>query len=339
MAPPKSEAKSAIQAQFPPGAEPPGLLTSTSWTEDASTTTSLLESTPPQIVRALAQAEPLIRGLNLVLSLVTWTSESDWYSFFLIVGWWMTCLYGSFIVKFAGNFLPVVCITAYYLFQKTFGICPVGNVADGEASIPNERAATHASLKQTLKDIDTLRSRITLFVTPPGLLLPHLALPDSQSFLLRLCSAWPIWLLITHKILPPPKIMLVVGTSVLCWSAPWARVICVALWRSRTVREVCGFIMGKDFLPETQATPGSGPPSEEVVPVKVMSEVPATTKRRGHQPTTSTVSLNDIFGGLGGGIKVTQTLYQSQRRWLGMGWTTNLFPNERNPWCVLESCF
>lgn len=107
----KKEAKSTILAQFPPGQHPPG--TSTSPTVPDSKT-NLLDSTPPQIVRALAQAEPLIRGLNSVLGLLTWTSGQDWLSFFLVFGWWILCLYGSFIVKFAGNFIPVLVIAAWY---------------------------------------------------------------------------------------------------------------------------------------------------------------------------------------------------------------------------------
>jgi hypothetical protein len=114
MPPSKAEAKSAIQAQFPPGSAPPGTTTGI-----PEPTINLLESTPPQIVRALAQAEPLIRGLNFVLSLVTWTSQNDWLSFFLVVGWWILCLYGSFLIKFAGNFLPALGILAYYAVQKS----------------------------------------------------------------------------------------------------------------------------------------------------------------------------------------------------------------------------
>jgi hypothetical protein len=109
----KPEAKVAIQAQFPPGSAPPGTTAGI-----IDPTTNLLETTPPQIVRALAQAEPLIRGLNLILSLLTWTSENDWLSFFVVVGWWILCLYGSFLIKFAGNFLPVIAILAYYTVQK-----------------------------------------------------------------------------------------------------------------------------------------------------------------------------------------------------------------------------
>jgi len=114
LPPMPKESKSAIQAQFPPGSAPLGTMTAPS-----DPTTNLLETTPPQIVRALAQAEPLIRGLNFILSLVTWTSGNDWLSFFLVVAWWVLCLFGSFLIKFAGNFLPAIAILAYYTVQKS----------------------------------------------------------------------------------------------------------------------------------------------------------------------------------------------------------------------------
>jgi Integral peroxisomal membrane peroxin len=114
MAPSKQEAKSTILAQFPPGQQPVGTSP-----EILDSTANLLASTPPQIVRALGQADPLIRGLNTILGLLTWTSGQDWLSFFLLVGWWVTCLYGSMIVKFAGNFIPVVFIVVWYFLHKT----------------------------------------------------------------------------------------------------------------------------------------------------------------------------------------------------------------------------
>src|ERR1700721_961064 len=109
MPPSKAEAKSTILAQFPPGAQPPGTTP-----QVPDSTTNLLDTTPPQIVRALAQEEPLIRGLNTVLGLLTWTSGNDWLSFFLVLGWWIMCLYWSWIVKFAGNFVPVAIIALLY---------------------------------------------------------------------------------------------------------------------------------------------------------------------------------------------------------------------------------
>jgi hypothetical protein len=106
------DAKSTIVAQFPPGQQPMGTAR-----EIPESTTNLLESTPPQIVRALAQAEPLIRGFNIFLGLLTWSAGQDWLSFFLLVAWWITCLYGGVIIKFAGNFIPVVVIGLWYTFR------------------------------------------------------------------------------------------------------------------------------------------------------------------------------------------------------------------------------
>jgi hypothetical protein len=114
MPPPsKSEANSTILAQFPSGSQPPGTTPAV-----PDSTTNLLDSTPPQIVRALAQAGPLIHGLNVVLGLLTWTSGNDWLSFFLVVAWWVVCLFGSWIIKFAGNFVPVAIIALAYTFQR-----------------------------------------------------------------------------------------------------------------------------------------------------------------------------------------------------------------------------
>jgi len=194
-----------------------------------------------------------------------------------------------------------------------------------------ERTATHTSLSSTLKEIDVLRTRITLFLTPPSLLLPHLALPASQQLLMRLCLAWPIWLLLTHKILPPRKIVMIFGTAVLCWSAPWARVICIALWRSRTVRGLSGYIIGQDLLTDDNEEMAVVQQQQPTTTSRKRAEL-KITERQGHEKKASTSSIRDV---LGGGIKITQTLYQHQRRWIAIGWTNNLFPNERSAWYSL----
>jgi len=107
------DANSTIIAQFSPGQQPMGTAPVI-----PDPTTNLLESTPPQIVRALAQAEPLIRGFNILLGLLTWTSGQDWLSFFLLVAWWISCLYGGIIIKFAGNLLPVVAVGLWYTHHR-----------------------------------------------------------------------------------------------------------------------------------------------------------------------------------------------------------------------------
>jgi Integral peroxisomal membrane peroxin len=301
---PRTEAKSTVLAQFPPGEQPPGLNPPA-----PVPTTNLLDSTPPQIVRALGQAEPLVQWLNTILGLATWTSGQDWLSFLLVVAWWIICLHGVSIIKYAGNLIPVILILGhYYLSSISF----LTEVDLGYFSL--ERTSTHTSLSNTLREIDTLRNRIILFLTPPSLVIPFIRLPASQPLLLRLLFGWPIWLLITHKILPPHKIVLVFGTAVLCWSAPWARIICIALWRSRSIRKVCGIIIGEDLMQE-----------------RIVEHMPETKNIR-QDPHERKESASSIRDALRGGVKITQTLYQSQRRWIGIGWTSNLFRNEKPAW-------
>ena len=110
----KTEAKATVNAQFPPNEQPPA----TTSPKLAHSHVNFLDSAPPQIVRALGQAEPLVRGLNVILGLLTWTSGQDWLSFFVLVGWWVLCLYGEYIIKFAGNFIPAVCIVLWYAAHR-----------------------------------------------------------------------------------------------------------------------------------------------------------------------------------------------------------------------------
>jgi hypothetical protein len=82
-------------------------------------------------------------------------------------------------------------------------------------------------------------------------------------------------------------------------------------------------IIGQDLMTEIQ------PENNVVVAAANAMNVVADGEARRHQPSGSTSSIRDA---LGGGVRITQTLYQSQRRWIGIGWTSNLFPNERYAW-------
>lgn len=88
-----------------------------------------------------------------------------------------------------------------------------------------------------------------------------------------------------------------------------------------------GYIIGQELLADDKGEKAEVQPT----PTRKSGEL-KPVERKGHEKSqASTSSIRDIIGG---GIKITQTLYQHQRRWIGIGWTNNLFPNERSAWYV-----
>ena len=105
--------------------------------------------------------------------------------------------------------------------------------------------------------------------------------------------------------------VLVFGTILLSWHSRPARISRTILWRSLTVRRTCAILTGLKF--------GN--------PQKVAPPLPPRPGARGKAGLA--VKSN---GDSGEGIRFTFTLYENQRRWLGIGWTSSMLAYERNCW-------
>ena len=105
---------------------------------------------------------------------------------------------------------------------------------------------------------------------------------------------------------------------ILSWHSRPARVSRAILWRSRTVRRICVFLTGLNFgdiEPTSKDKDGAPklPPRR-----KSAQEIAASlaAKRRPDSP----------------GVRFTFSIYENQRRWLGIGWTSSMLAYERASW-------
>jgi hypothetical protein len=118
----------------------------------------------------------------------------------------------------------------------------------------------------------------------------------------------PIYIIISYFILTPRSILLFGGLLVLTYHSIWARVTRAVLWRSRTIRLVCFYLTGLDF---------------------------SARKRSSAEAQRFAKKLGGSFGvqsKTGKPVRFTYVLYENQRKWLGIGWTSNLLAYERSPW-------
>jgi hypothetical protein len=122
-------------------------------------------------------------------------------------------------------------------------------------------------------------------------------------------STWPF------EVLTPRRVILAAGTLSLTWHSRPARVARVILWRSLSLRRLCGLVTGLTFLEETD--PKLKPPP---LPPRSKPHFGLAFEAAAKRKTNSS------------GVRFTFILYENQRRWLGLGWTTSLFASERGPW-------
>ncbi|KAK5718620.1 hypothetical protein LTR15_008353 [Elasticomyces elasticus] len=286
----------------------------------------LLVATPPQVTRALAYSHPFILPLNHIAGFLSWTTPDPWSSFLLLTTFWFGILYGDAVVRWAG---PVVVVAALILGMYSRRYSPLSstlwNSGEGKGKGRGSGdAEQRKSLDEILETLQTFTGRCDVLLDPFLRLTEFLSTQSSAtsattrpaltSLFLRILALTPFWILLT---LPPlyiittKRVLLVIGTVGLSWHSRPARVTRTLLWRSRTIRNALSVITGLTFtgpLPTTPTAPA------------------LTTKTKDLKPQGPTQANAKP------GVRFAFTLYENQRRWLGLGWTVSLLSYERQAW-------
>ncbi|KAL5118068.1 hypothetical protein ACEQ8H_004055 [Pleosporales sp. CAS-2024a] len=295
----------------------------------------LLGATPPQITRVLAYSHPFILPLNKLAALLTWTSGDAWESFLLVATFWATVLYGDAVTRYAG---PIMVVSALILAMYTRRYSPLSSTGwTGEKRQKSHvRAESETDIKHH-KSLEDIVDSLKLFTSRCNILLdPFLRLTDFLStqrtatsattrpaltvLFIRILFVLPLWILLTlppFYILSTKRVVLAVGTVMLTWHSRPARVTRTLLWRSRMTRRTCSFLTGLDFGPMTPAADRKGPPP--LPPRKKSTQEVAASLAAKRRPEST-------------GVRFTFSIYQNQRRWLGIGWTSSMLAYERASW-------
>lgn len=301
----------------------------------------LLIATPPQITRALAYSHPFLLPLNKLAGLLTWTSGDPWESFLLVAGFWAVVLYGDILMRYAG---PVVVVIGLILGMYSRRYSPLSSTGwTGEKQKKgHKREASEATNTKHRKTLDEIVETLKIFTSRCNVLLdPLLELTDFLStqrsatsattrpalttLLLRILLVTPLWIVLTLRpihIITTKRVVLVSGTLFLTWHSRPTRVSRTILWRSALVRRFCTVVTGLHFADAVPAPKENGEkPKLPPRPTSAYQEgaqlaATAAAKRRPDAP----------------GVKFTFILYENQRRWIGLGWTSSLFGYERAAW-------
>jgi len=295
----------------------------------------LLVATPPQITRALAHSHPFLLPLNKLAGLLSWSTQDPWESYLLVAVFWAITLYGSEIIRFAS---PIIVVVGLILGMYSRRYSPLSSTtktgdkhAKGHKREASESLSQHKTLDEIVDTLQELTARCNILLDPFLNLTDFLSTqttptaattrPALTTLFIRVLLVTPLWIFLTlppFYVLTPRRVILTFGTIILTWHSKPARVARVILWRSVFMRKTAVFVTGLQFdispAPKVDSLlrPNLGPRSKSQT--GVASEV--ATKRR---PDSA-------------GVRFTFILYENQRRWIGLGWTTSLFAYERGPW-------
>ncbi|EDU51145.1 peroxisomal membrane protein PEX31 [Pyrenophora tritici-repentis Pt-1C-BFP] len=293
----------------------------------------LLAATPPQVTRVLAYSHPFILPLNKFAGLVTWTTGDPWESFLLVASFWAIVMYGDAVTRYAG---PIMVVSGLILGMYTRRYSPLSSTGwTGEKQKGHNRIESdtnsvhHKSLEEIVDSLKLFTSRCNILLDPFLRLTDFLSTqrtatsattrPALTVLFIRILFVLPLWIALTlppFYILTTKRVVLAVGTVILSWHSRPARITRTLLWRSKTVRRICAFITGLNFGEIVSIDRKGAPP---LPPRKKSTQEVAASLAAKRQPEST-------------GVRFTFSIYENQRRWLGIGWTSSMLAYERASW-------
>lgn len=170
----------------------------------------------------------------------------------------------------------------------------------------NRDISRHPSLDHMVHTLSNVSSRASLLVDPLTKLANNTTPTDIPRLALAALSIAPLYALVAGKTVKPRTILLFAGLFLLTYHSVYARATRAVLWRSRSVRRVVVYVTGG-------------------------SSGTANFKKQ-NALSTKRLSSSSIIKDSKNATKFVFVVYENQRRWLGVGWTSNLLSYERSPW-------
>lgn len=255
-------------------------------------TSPLLSSTPPTVAKALIKAYPYLLIVNKALLVCTWTNDDYWINVVLMSVYSFGVLYFEALVTWLGHLILVLIVILY--------------------AVLNNRIVEETSLRPTLDDV--VQALTTTCIKADLLLSPvtsmSLTAYDIKRLLFTTVFLTPIYLAATFLVVRPRTILLSAGLFLLSYHLTYLRVTRKLVWRLKITRVLCFYLTGLDF---SNARNNS-----------LFAAAFAKVQKTSVSPVTG--------ADLSKPVRFTYVIYENQRRWLGIGWTSNLLTYERAPW-------
>lgn len=252
----------------------------------------LLSSTPPTVAKALVKAYPYLLIVNKLLAVATWTNDDYWINVVLMCLYGFVVLYFETLVTWLGHLILVGAVIVY--------------------AVLNDKIVEEANNRPTLDDV--VQALTTTCIKADILLSPITALAltpyDIKRLLFTTVFLTPLYLVVTFLLIRPRTILLHAGLFLLSYHLGYSRVTRRLIWKLKITRVVCFYLTGLDF---SQARNSS-----------LFAAAFAKVQK--------TASSSAIGSDASKPVRFTYVIYENQRRWLGIGWTSNLLSYERAPW-------
>ncbi|KAK6457615.1 Pex24p integral peroxisomal membrane peroxin [Scheffersomyces xylosifermentans] len=272
----------------------------------------------PILASALSQIFPYLLLIDSVLEVVTWTNDDPYQNFLLLVLYSWVVMYWNSI-----SYIILPILMSIFFSSVVWSVSSI--IHDSKF----EEKPTIDEVLNTLHNI-TIRSEM--------LLCPMKHVPfkfrNFVKFFIMTALLTPIHLLIVRTIIPPQKFVWFFGLFCLTYHSPWSFSIRRLLWRSVYIRIAAVYLTGldikidrrynaADYQTISRVQTPSGSDMEELNNVPLLSDFKIVKKSLVSPTQVSQIVLFELL--------------ENERRWIGLGWSKLLMPNERPSFCHEKS--
>ena len=262
----------------------------------------LLKSTPPTVSKALINLYPYLIVADTFLSYLTWSNDNFEHNLLFILGYMIAVTNFQLIIKYFSHLIIIGIIWLYSLIDK--------NVDDTVDS--------HPSLDDIIHIMTRVSKKCKIILVP----IDALSSQDIKRFLFTTIFLSPVYVIITMFILTPSKLVLISGVFVLTFHSPWCRSARNYLWGVKLFRIFMFYVTGLDLC---------GLQKHRGTVAKVNREM-RTNSKSGRRNSVLSNPLRGSDEKTPKKVKFTFVLFENQRRWLGIGWTSTMLSYERASW-------
>ncbi|EGW33569.1 uncharacterized protein SPAPADRAFT_55428 [Spathaspora passalidarum NRRL Y-27907] len=170
-----------------------------------------------------------------------------------------------------------------------------------------EETNMHPTLDEVVQALTATCIKADMLLNPITSL--SLTAYDIKRLLFTTFFLTPLYLIITFLIIKPRIILLVTGLYLLSYHSSYSRVTRRIIWKVKLARLIVYYLTGLDFSRAKNHSLFAA------AFAKVQKNAGFDTKGAGNKP-----------------VRFTYVIYENQRRWLGIGWTSNLLSYERTAW-------
>lgn len=319
---------------------------SSSRTTTTTTTTTPIQtilSLPPPILSLLVKSQPIINSIASFSLIIRWSHPSGHHSSWLLLFTWsLICLSSDYLFKYAA-------INLFITFTLTFTWLTAINQNHNHHHHHHQsiiRPQTNpTALIHTLDSFQIIVDHAHLIsitiIQPIQSIFNWSDYQLSETCLYASLTSIPFTLIIT-KLLGTQNLFLVIGSITILWSAPWFTLFRKLIWRSRFLRlifriglRIC-LLGGIGVWDEIRRGAHHGE-SIRLIPSRTSNLNPdpnenSTNCDDGFQSAMVKDSRDKEMGEQKQEIEVRFTIFENQRWWMGLDWTSTLLPHERPNW-------